>query len=212
MRALFVHGLGRSPLSGLPLLRRLRQAGLRTESFAYLAALEDFEAIVARLKHHLARLAAGDTYIVIGHSLGGVLLRAALNALPRGTALPSHVYLLGSPVLPSRLATRLKDRWLFRTLAGDCGQLLGSPARMGAIGAVAAPTTGIAGVRGLPVSRRFFGSDLNDGVVALSEVSAAWLPGPVRMPVVHTWLPLSARVAELIVQDVLHRPTVETQA
>lgn len=206
MRALFVHGLGRSPLSGGPLLRRLRQAGMQTETFAYLAAFEDFEAIVARLKYQIARLAASDTYIVIGHSLGGVLLRAALNALPHGTALPTHVYLLGSPVLPSRLAARLKGRWIFRALAGDCGQLLGSPERMRAIGPVAAPTTGIAGVRGFLGSRGFFGPDINDGVVALSEVSAPWLPGPVQVPVIHTLLPLSSAVAEIIVQG-LARPT-----
>lgn len=182
------------------MLRRLRQAGMQTETFAYLAAFEDFETIVARLKSRIVRLAVSDAYIVIGHSLGGVLLRGALNALPHGTALPTHVYLLGSPVLPSRLAARLQGRWIFRALAGDCGQLLGSLERMGAIGPVAAPTTGVAGVRGFLGSRSRFGQDINDGVVALSEVSAPWLADPVQVPVVHTLLPSSAVVADVIVE------------
>ncbi len=33
MQALFVHGMGRSPLSGLPLLVQLRRAGVLTSTF-----------------------------------------------------------------------------------------------------------------------------------------------------------------------------------
>src|SRR5512138_3517547 len=108
MIVLFVHGMGRSPLSGWPLLHRLRRAGMKTGSFMYVPAFERFDSIVTRLTNRIERLAATGSYVVIGHSLGGVLLRAALNALPHDTARPRHVYLLGSPVLPSRLAVRLE--------------------------------------------------------------------------------------------------------
>lgn len=109
MIILFVHGMGRSPLSGWRLLRHLRRVGLETRTFGYLVAFENYDAIVARLRTRISLLAITDDYIVIGHSLGGVLLRATLNVLPPGSALPRHVYLLGSPVLASRLATRLKN-------------------------------------------------------------------------------------------------------
>ena len=164
--------MGRTPLSGWALLRRLRRAGLTTRTFGYSVVFENCDAIVARLRTRLSLLAATDDYIVIGHSLGGVLLRAALNSLPPGSALPRHVYLLGSPVLASRIATRLKNNGLFRTLTGDCGQLLGSADRMQAMGPLAVPATGIVGTRG--ISNRFgiFGDEVNDGLVSLSEVSA----------------------------------------
>ena len=193
--------MGRTPLSGWALLRRLRRAGLTTRTFGYSVVFENCDAIVARLRTRLSLLAATDDYIVIGHSLGGVLLRAALNSLPPGSALPRHVYLLGSPVLASRIATRLKNNWLFRTLTGDCGQLLGSADRMQAMGPLAVPATGIVGTRG--ISNRFgiFGDEVNDGLVSLSEVSAPWLTSCVQVPVFHTLLPSSALVANIIVQD-----------
>ena len=200
-RILFVHGMGRSPLSGWPMLARLRRAGLRTETFGYVAALQDFDAIVARLITRLQALAAGgDAYALIGHSLGGVLLRAALDALPSDTPRPRHLFLLGSPIGASRLAIRLQRRFLFRALAGDCGQMLGTPARMAGVAAVngGVPTTAVVGVRGLACGP--FGTEPNDGVVARSEVVAPWLSELVEIPVMHTLLPASGRVAEIVLQ------------
>ena len=201
MIVLFVHGMGRTPLSGWRLLHRLRRAGLKTTTFAYSVALNNFDAIVALLRAQITSLAATEDYIVIGHSLGGVLLRAALNSLPPGTALPRHVYLLGSPILPSRIATRLQRNWLFRTLTRDCGQLLGSVDRMNAIGPPAVPVTGIVGTRGIANRFGIFGDEVNDGLVSVSEVGAPWLTRCVEVPVFHTLLPSSARVADIILHD-----------
>lgn len=193
--------MGRTPLSGWRLLRRLRRAGLKTTTFGYSVVFKNFDATVARLRTRIALLAATDDYIVIGHSLGGVLLRAALNSLPAGVALPRHVYLLGSPVLASRIATRLQQNRLFRILAGDCGQLLGSADRMNAIGPPAVPVTGIVGTRGIANWFGVFGDEVNDGLVSISEVSAPWLTNCVQVPVFHTLLPSSTRVADTILQD-----------
>lgn len=201
MQALFVHGMGRSPLSGWPLLRKLRRAGLRTGSFAYWVSLEDFAGIRDRLIKQIAALAAGGDYVLIGHSLGGVLIRAALNALPMETRQPSHVFLLGSPLRPARLAQKLgayRLYRLYRLLTGDCGQLLSSAVRMGEIGSVPAPTTGIAGIRSLPWKPDPFNGEANDGVVAVSEVSADWLTDQVRIEIAHTLLPSSNDVGEII--------------
>jgi alpha-beta hydrolase superfamily lysophospholipase len=81
MEALFVHGMGRSPISGWPLLFQLRRAGLQTRSFSYLVSMEPFTAIQARLEKQIAEIACSGNYILIGHSLGGVLIRAALGSL-----------------------------------------------------------------------------------------------------------------------------------
>ncbi len=81
VQALFVHGMGRSPLSGWPLLWSLRRAGLVTRTFGYLVSTEDFAAIRRRLVARIALLATRDSYVLIGHSLGGVLIRDAVNAL-----------------------------------------------------------------------------------------------------------------------------------
>jgi pimeloyl-ACP methyl ester carboxylesterase len=202
MVVLFVHGMGRSPLSGWPLLRRLRQAKMETQTFGYTATFQEFDFIVGRLKNRIEQLAAISEYVVVGHSLGGVLLRAALNSLPQGTALPRCVYLLGSPLLPSCLAMRFKENLIFRAIVGDCGQVLASPERMSAIGPLAMPTVGIAGIGGVISRYSPFGNEVNDGVVSVSEVSAPWLSSHLQVPVVHTFLPSSGLVARIIIHDI----------
>lgn len=203
MHALFVHGMGRSPLSGWPLLQHLKGAGFRTSFFGYSVLLENFAGIRGRLVAKISALAAsGDDYVLIGHSLGGVLLRAAVNSLPAGTPGPRHVFLLGSPLRPARLAQRLASHPVYRAFTRDCGQLLGSADRMAGVGPLSVPTTAIAGIRGLPWKRGPFSGEPNDGVVSLAEVSAEWLVELVRIRTVHTLLPSSRRVGEIILESV----------
>lgn len=198
MQALFIHGMGRSPLSGWPLLRQLQRAGLKTAAFAYLVSLDDFSTITARLASRIEQFAARGDYILIGHSLGGVLLRAAVNALPPATRQPQHVFLLGSPMRPARLAQRLRDKLLYRLATRDCGQLLASAERMQEIAPLSAPTTVVIGTRGFPASHGPFGREENDGVVAASEVSAYGMADEVRVQVVHTLLPSNRLVMAII--------------
>lgn len=207
MIVVFVHGMGRSPASGWLLLHRLRQAGFRTASFGYLVSLESFDAVVARLAAKLRRLLAEGDLVLVGHSLGGVLLRRALSLLGESEHSVRHLFLLGSPVVPSRLAVRLGRNWLFRVATGDCGRLLGSPARMASVPPPRVPTTGIAGTRGLSSGGGPFGSEPNDGVVSLFEVSAPWLQDQVLVAVVHTLLPSSAKVASVILARLLRHET-----
>ena len=182
-------------------MRHLRRAGLKTTTFGYSVVFDNFDAIVAQLRAQIASLATIDDYIVVGHSLGGVLLRAALNSLPPSAALPRHVYLLGSPIQASRIATRLQNYRLFRVLTGDCGQVLGSKDRMNAIGPPAVPVTAIVGTHGIANRFGIFDDEVNDGLVSVSEVSAPWLTRCVEVPVFHTLLPSSALVADIILHD-----------
>lgn len=200
MHVLFVHGMGRSPISGWPVQRRLRSAGLATSSFGYAVTWAGFESIRRRLQERILGLAAAGDYVLIGHSLGGVLIRAAVNALPPHTHLPRHVFLLGSPQGPARLANRLAAHPLFRALTRDCGQLLGSHERMAAVGALTVPTTSIVGTSGPRGAMSVFRGEPNDGIVSLAEVSADWITDQVELPVLHTLLPMSAKVAQVILE------------
>ncbi len=190
--------MGRSPLSGWPMLRRLRRAGFSTTVFGYLAALESFASIVHRLRDRIQQIAHAGPYIVVGHSLGGVLLRAAIGELP-SSIMPSHIYLLGSPITTSRLAIKLRANPVFKAFAGDCGQLLASEERMKRVASVNGPVTAIVGVRGFTGANSPFGFEANDGVVAVSEASAEWLTSKVELPVMHTFLPASSSVANIII-------------
>lgn len=200
LQALFVHGMGRSPLSGWPLLRRLKCAGLNTSTFGYAVTISDFSEIVDRLASRMEQLARQGDYVLIGHSLGGVLLRAAIAKLQPDTPAPRHLFLLGSPIQSARLARRLRLNPIFRALTGDCGQQLGSERRMLEIASTNIPVTAVTGVRGAPAALGLFANEPNDGIVSASETSAGWIKDKVSIPVVHTLLPSSPRVAEAILQ------------
>lgn len=205
MRLLFVHGMGRTPLSGWPMLRQLKRAGHDVETFAYVAGVESFARIERRLVDRVAALAMRGDYAVIGHSLGGVLLRAALWTLPDGAPRPDHLFLLGSPMRAPLLARQLQRNAIYRLLTGECGQLLASPERMAAIAPPGVPTTVIAGVRGIAARGLPFRGEVNDGVVLLAEVVLPDAGEPLQVPVAHTWLPASARVAALIIETLARR-------
>ncbi len=200
MQALFVHGMARSPLSGLPLLWQLRHHGLSTSTFGYFTSVESFSHIRRRLAAKIVSMASEGPYLVIGHSLGGVLLRSALETLQADTPPPQRLFLLGSPVRPSRLARKLRLNPIYRVLAGDCGQLLASEERMAEIGPPAVPTTAVIGERTWPWKDNPFEGESNDGVVSMSEVCADWLQDRVCVDVVHTFLPSSRKVGDVVLR------------
>ena len=203
VRVLFVHGMGRTPLSGWPLLHRLKQAGLQTTTFGYLTAIEDFATIRRRLVSRLTEIARAEDYVLIGHSLGGVLIRAALNMLPQPVKRPRHVFLLGSPIQAARLAVRMQRNVLYRAITGDCGQLLVSPERMNEIGALHELATSIVGICRIANGKGPFGNEPNDGIVSVGEASAPWLSDQRQVPVFHTLLPASGKVEKLILREIV---------
>jgi hypothetical protein len=52
-----------------------------------------------------------------------------------------------------------------------------------------------------------FGTEPNDGVVSLSEVSADWLEDQVLVPVIHTLLPASRQVGAVITNKLRRHET-----
>ena len=202
MQALFVHGMGRSTLSGWPLLRRLRAQGIKPHAFGYAATFQRFAPIRERLVSRISALSAAGNYVLIGHSLGGVLLRAAVASLPPGTRPPQHIFLLASPIQPARLAQKLQHNWIYRVLAGDCGQLLASSTRMAQVGAGSVPVTSILGVTGWKGWLNPFDGEMNDGIVSVSEASAAWVTEEIRIPSIHTYMPSNKQVSEIILKKI----------
>lgn len=190
--------MGRTPAAMLVLAMRLRAAGLRPDLFAYSAALEGWEGCVGRLKSFIDRRAAGTDFVVVGHSLGTVLLRAALPRLARP---PVACFLLAPPAQASLAARRFAPRRLYRLFTGEMGQKLASQPFMAALPLPAVPTRIYAGTGGPRGRLSFFGDAPNDGVLALDETR---LPGvPLRtVPSLHTFIMNSREVAGDIVEFV----------
>ena len=194
MRVVLVHGLGRTPLSMVRLARSLRKAGHATELIGYIAALEPFERIRLRVRARLLASAAAGTYAAVGHSLGGVLLRAALADFPAEATLPRLLVTLGTPTRPPRLARLLRNAWLYRRLAGECGQLLANGEFLASLHVPPVQSTAIAGTRGWPNYVGPFGDTPNDGVVALDETTTHVSVEHLRVPAFHTFLMNSSEV------------------
>jgi hypothetical protein len=187
MQVILVHGLGRTPFSLAGLARHLKRAGHTPRVVGYIAAVEPFARIRERVRGQLRECAARGPYAAVGHSLGGLLLRAALADFP-STALPRLLITLGTPTRPPRLARRLRDTWLYRRFAGECGQLLADPAFLASLHVPAVPYTAIAGTRGWPGHVGPFRGLPNDGVVALDETIAAGAAEHLHVPAFHTFL------------------------
>jgi pimeloyl-ACP methyl ester carboxylesterase len=198
--------MGRSPLSGWPMLLRLKASGMTVSTFGYAVTFQDFSSIRARLAAKIAALAERGDYVLIGHSLGGILLRAAVASLPAGVRLPRRIFLLGSPVKPALLARKLRDKPSYRALTGDCGQLLSSETRMAEISSVPVPVTSIVGIAGATGKYSPFAGEPNDGIVSVFEASAAWITEQIRIPAVHTFLPSSQRVARIVIERTVKLP------
>ncbi len=192
MRLLLVHGMGRTPLSLARLARFLRRDGHQVERLGYVAAIEPFEHIRARVRRRLERLASsGVPYAVIGHSLGGLALRAALTDLAPA---PVHFVMLATPNQVPRLARRLRRFWPYRLLCGESGQLLASPEFFSRLPPPPVPYTIIAGSKGPRGRRSPFGQEVNDWVVATEETKVTSEDRPTILPVGHTFMMNDRRV------------------
>jgi pimeloyl-ACP methyl ester carboxylesterase len=204
MLVLLVHGLGRTPLSLFGLASTLRRAGHRTRFFGYSSTLESVPRIIRRLTSVLRELAQSATPVgLVGHSLGGLFLRRALGEVP---ALRVHrLVLLGTPASPPRMAA-LAWKWFppFRLFTRDCGRFLTSPEAFARLPQLPVPVTLIAGTAGPRGRFSPFGTEPNDGLVAVSEVT---MPGtePLLFPVLHTFM-MDARRVRLQVEAAFRDP------
>lgn len=189
MRVLLIHGLTRTPLSLLGLARDLRRAGHQTQLIAYSGAIEPYHGIVARVRRRLEAAARGPgPYAAVGHSLGGLILRAALADWPGELPLPRAIIMLGTPYHSARLAQRFHRWWPYRLVNGECGQLLAQPEFFTSLPVPAVPMTVIAGTKGWPEALSLFGREPNDGVVAVAETRLEPRAALIEVRASHTFM------------------------
>jgi pimeloyl-ACP methyl ester carboxylesterase len=187
-----VHGLWMRGAAMAALHRRLAPRGFHLEHFSYPSVMGSLSACAAALAEFVDGV-RGDTVHLVGHSLGGVLICAMLEA--RLPARIGRVVCLGSPLTGSRTAARLA-RWPGgERLIGRC------LADVNACGGFRAWRAGvevgsIAGRIPLGVGR-LLGPfpEPNDGTVAVAETIIAGLADHIVLPVSHVALLWSAQVA-----------------
>ena len=191
-----IHGLGRTAASMWLLGRRLRRAGLAVERVGYPSTRTCIAEAVAHVRRALWLLVPGRARLdLVGHSLGGLI---AARLLRQPGELPiGRVVQIGSPNLGSVMADRAGGLALVRRLCGPAVLELGAHLRAEAPCRRVAAIAGTAGWWQGPLARP------HDGTVA---VRSAWSGAGHRaaVPVLHSLLPASGRVAALVAGFLQH--------
>jgi pimeloyl-ACP methyl ester carboxylesterase len=192
-----LHGLGHSERAMKPLARRLEDAGYAVHALRYESTEKPPDALVADLDAALARCCAGATRLhFVTHSLGGILLRAALAQRPPPQL--GRVVMLAPPNHGSELADWLRGTKALRSLLGPTASELGTgeeslpnrlpPARY-EVGV-------IAGSDSLnPIGSRMIPGE-DDGTVSVASARLEGMSDFLVLPVSHTMILLSSDAAE----------------
>ncbi len=198
--------MGRTPLSMAFLGIRLAKAGIPVVQFGYSAAVETHAHCLDRLEARIREAFPEGEYILVGHSLGTVLIRSVLPRLTERP--PTACFFLAPPSRSPRLARRLASNPLYRALTGEMGQRLADPTFMDALPPPTVPVTVFAGDGGYQGRFSPFRAEPNDGIVSVSE---AQIPGErpvVRIPVLHSFIMNSKVVADEIIRRTTSLPEV----
>lgn len=198
MRVLLAHGLGRTPASLMLLHHALKRAGHGPSHFAYFAFAEPYERIRQRMVERLHELATNSEPVaLIGHSLGGLLMRDALSEVPQ---LQVHrLIMLGTPNRPPRRARRVESWLPFKVFARSSGALLASPSAIENIATPTVPYTIIAGTGGYRWLGKPFRGEPHDGVVAVDETRIVDDDQPVLLDVSHTFMMNDRRLQGFVI-------------
>lgn len=194
---ILVHGLWmRGWVMGL-LARHLQEADFMPLPYSYPSNAETLSRNAERLARYADSVDAPVLHFV-GHSLGGLLTYKMLSSYP--ISRPGRVVFLGSPFRDSFAARCLAETGAGQTLLGrSLGEWLRShdaewhlPRELGVIAGSKSLGMGRLVAPGLPRP--------NDGVVAVEETLVAGARDHIVLPVSHSGMLLSPRVAQHVVR------------
>jgi 8-oxo-dGTP pyrophosphatase MutT (NUDIX family) len=196
-----LHGLWMKGWCMSLLARRLRCAGFRTYCFSYSTLRTTLEENARQLHAYLQTLPHRTIHLV-GHSLGGIVIRALFRYFP--SQLPGRIVTLGTPHAGSSVARRLASGHFGAYLVGKpvAEIMSGVPASW----SLPSREIGtIAGSRSFGVGRFVTTLDApNDGTVTVAEASLADAHDRFVLPVTHTSLLTSRDAAEAVANFLKH--------
>ena len=209
MNIVCLHGMGRTRYSMAGLGRHLRGEGHRVHLFGYQrrASLQQAAVSLAAFLRSRDLADGGKDLGFVGHSAGGVLLRYLAAELPEFQA--GRSVCLGSPIAGSIIARHYAHHWAVRVA---CGPILASlhPDRVGKLPLPPCELAAVAGTAQtafLPASvlmRPIAAGRDSDSTVLVEETRLASMSDWIAVPVLHTFLPTSRRVHELVSHYLQH--------
>lgn len=186
MHVVLIHGMGRTPISMLRLHRRLKRAGHVPCLFGYSPTFETLSEASGRLISLIERRVGANSYALIGHSLGTVLIRTALGRL--ATHPPRACFFLAPPMLACKAARYFSRFRPYRWLTGEMGCLLADDAFMHALPKPPGIVRVYVGTRGPRARWLPFGLEKNDGILSVTEATGCYADSTMRVKALHTFI------------------------
>ncbi|HCH2825720.1 triacylglycerol lipase [Vibrio parahaemolyticus] len=106
MKIIILHGLYMHGLVMQPLSQKLRKLGYETQVLSYNTVAIDESSLFDSIDHSLNPLTAN---VLVGHSLGGLMIKRYLANRKPTTSLISHVVAIGSPLKGASIVGQIQD-------------------------------------------------------------------------------------------------------
>ncbi len=195
-----LHGLSRTDRAMRPLAQYLTEAGFDVHNLRYASTEKSPEGLVEDLSEQVAACCDDASALhFVGHSLGGILIRAYLAEQPPANT--GRVVLIAPPNQGSELVDVLGDSALFRWALGPTGQQLGTepeslPNRLPPPAVDVGVIAGTGTVSPL-ASAMIPGED--DGKVAVARTKLEGMKDYLLVPNSHTFIMRSKKVGAQVV-------------
>ena len=200
-----LHGLARTKNSMNKMEEALVRAGYQTVNLDYPSREKAIE-IIAEEEFatgvHLCEQAGAEKIHFVTHSLGGIIVRHAMNRQRPGNL--GRVVMLSPPNQGSFVTDRLKNWWLYKWLNGPAGQELGTdkdslPNRLGPVDYEVGIITG---------NRHFFFDSWfasfspgeHDGKVSVEAARVEGMSDYLIVPETHPFI----MDADLVIEETIH--------
>ena len=196
---ILLHGLGRTPKSMNPLAEYLTERGFRVYNFSYPSTSGTPDQLVALLREQIDTCCADSQKLhFVGHSLGGILVRATLARDPRANV--GRLVMLGPPNHGSELVDKFGELALFRWALGPTAPQLGTasdsfPNRLPALSIEVGVIAGTDSVNPLGA---FVLPDEDDGMVTVAGTKLEGMKDFLTVPSSHTFIMRSPEVARQV--------------
>lgn len=203
-----LHGLGRTDRSMRPLEKYLSRSGFEVANLRYASTEKAPDALVDDLRESVAACCPeAPTLHFVGHSLGGILIRAYLaEDAPNLVGRVGRVVMLAPPNHGSELVDSLGDSSLFRWALGPSALELGTD-RNSLPNRLPPPSFEVGVIAGTgsvnPIGSALIPRD-DDGTVSVSSARLDGMTDFLVVPSSHSFIMHSEKVAAQVVQFLRH--------
>lgn len=199
-----LHGLGKSKSSMWLLRSRLENAGFTVEAIGYHSLDRPPEQILRDVTKEInsIHVDSNQTVHFVGHSLGGLLIRAFLDS--NKSQKLGRVVLIGSPSKGTPFVDHFRDEWWMK-LAGPTANALGTNEKSfpHSLHPPYYPVGVIAGVSNIINNEQFIPGE-DDGVVPVESTKIEGMTDFIKIKTSHSMMNYNEAVAEQTIEFLRH--------